>query len=52
MHAQIVPQEAKPLSSIDNEEGMRLLLGPNYQEAEIKPFALADLKTSAHWMVL
>ena len=46
MHAQIVPQNAKPLSSFDNEEGMRLLLGPNYQEAEITPFALADLNTS------
>ena len=26
---------------------MKLLLGPNYQEAETKPCALADLKTSA-----
>lgn len=26
---------------------MELLMGPNYQEAETKPFALADLKTSA-----
>ena len=26
---------------------MKLLMGPNYQEAETKPFALADLETSA-----
>ena len=26
---------------------MELLMGPNYQEAETQPFALADLKTSA-----
>ncbi|KAL3163153.1 hypothetical protein ABBQ32_009563 [Trebouxia sp. C0010 RCD-2024] len=43
----IIPQKAKPLSSFTNEEGMKLLMGPNYQEAETKPFALADLKTSA-----
>ena len=47
MCAQIIPQKAKPLSSFTNEEGMKLLMGPNYQEAETKPFALADLKTSA-----
>ena len=40
-------QWTKPLSSFINEEGMKLLMGPNYQEAETKPFALADLKTSA-----
>ncbi|KAL0040302.1 hypothetical protein WJX77_002769 [Trebouxia sp. C0004] len=39
--------KAKPLSSFTNEEGMRLLMGPNYQQAETKPFALADLTTSA-----
>lgn len=43
----IIPQKAKPLSSFTHEEGMKLLMGPNYQEAETKPFALADLKTSA-----
>ncbi|KAA6426042.1 MAG: hypothetical protein FRX49_03894 [Trebouxia sp. A1-2] len=43
----IIPQKAKPLSSFTNEEGMKLLMGPNYHEAETKPFALADLKTSA-----
>ena len=47
MCAQIIPQKAKPLSSFTHEEGMKLLMGPNYQEAETKPFALADLKTSA-----
>ncbi|KAL0047698.1 hypothetical protein WJX82_009730 [Trebouxia sp. C0006] len=44
----IIPQKAKPLlSSFTNEEGMKLLMGPNYQEAETTPFALADLATSA-----
>ncbi len=47
MYVQIIPQKAKPLSSFTNEEGMRLLMGPNYQQAEAKPFALADLTTSA-----
>ena len=47
MCAQIIPQKAKPLSSFTNEEGMKLLMGPNCQEAETKLFALADLKTSA-----
>lgn len=47
MCLQIIPQKAKLLSSFTNEEGMKLLMGPNYQEAETKPFALADLKTSA-----
>ncbi len=47
MHVQIIPQKAKPLSSFTNEEGMSLLMGPNYQQAETKPFALADLMTSA-----
>ncbi len=47
MCAQIVPQKAKPLSSFTNEEGMKLLLGPNYQEAETKPFPMANLNTSA-----
>ena len=47
MYVQIVPQEAKPLSFFTNEEGMRLLMGRNYQQAETKPFALADLTTSA-----
>ena len=47
MCAQIIPQKAKPLSSFTNEEGMKLLMGPTYQEAETKPFAVADLKTSA-----
>ena len=45
--AQIIPQKAKPLSSFTNEEGMKLLMGPNYQEAETKAFALADLDRSA-----
>ena len=39
--------EGKPLSSFTNEEGMELLMGPNCQEAETKPFALADFMTSA-----
>ena len=47
MCPQIIPQKAKPLSSFTNEEGMKLLMGPNYQEAETTPFALADLATSA-----
>ena len=47
MYVQILPQKAKPLSSFTKEEGMRLLMGPNYQQAETKPFALADLTASA-----
>ena len=47
MCAQIIPQKARPLSSFTNEEGMQILMGSNYREAETKPFALADLNTSA-----
>ena len=46
MCPQTITQKAKLLSSFTNEEGMQLLLGPTYQEAETKPFALADLTTS------
>ena len=45
--AQTIPQKAKPLSFFTNEEGMKHLTGPNYEEAETKPFAPADLKTLA-----
>ena len=47
MCAQIIPQKAKPLSSFTNEEGMKLLMGPTYQEAETRAFAMADLDKSA-----
>ncbi|DBA92162.1 TPA: hypothetical protein ACH3X1_015880 [Trebouxia sp. C0004] len=36
----IIPQKAKPLSSFTNEEGMKLLMGPIYQEAETEAFAM------------
>ena len=46
MCPQNIPQKAKPLSSFTSKEGMKLLVGPNYQEAETT-FALDDLTTSA-----
>lgn len=47
--AQTIPQKAKPviLHQRGRHEALRHLIGPNYQEAETKPFAPADLKTLA-----
>lgn len=47
MFVQIIPLKAKSLSSFTNKEGMQLLMGPDYQEADPQPFPLADLKTAA-----
>lgn len=44
---QVLPQKARPLSSFTNEAGMKLLLGPNYQEATTRSFPMADVDTLA-----
>ena len=52
MYVQIVPQKAKPLSFFTNEEGMRLLMGPNYQQAETKPLHWLTSQHQPDWMML
>ena len=52
MCAQIIPQKAKPLSSFTNEEGMKLLMGPTYQEAETKPLQWLALTNQPDWLML
>ena len=44
---QVLPQKARPLSSFTDKEGMKLLLGPNYQEATTRSFPLASVDPSA-----
>ena len=43
-YLQILPLKAKPLSSFTNEEGLKLLLGPNHSRVKGKfTFPMADL---------
>ena len=44
---QIFPQIAKPASSFTDEEGLELLLGPEYKQANKQPFPMAEINKSA-----